>query len=38
MALMVNSSVAEQDSFNPDPDAAFQVNPGRIKGFHDQKI
>jgi hypothetical protein len=38
MVLMVNSRVAEQDSFNLDPGAAFQVNPGRIKGFYDQEL
>jgi hypothetical protein len=34
--------VVDPDSFNPDPDPAFQVNPDqdsiRIQGFDDQKF
>ncbi len=34
--------MVDPDSFNPDPDPAFQVNPDqdsiRIQGFDDQKF
>jgi len=31
MTIMVHSSVADPDSLNPYPDAAFQVNPDQDK-------